>query len=94
MTIGSIVDTLIEAPIVSSFTRIGYEARRRADGRRSLDEYDLAGRVILLTGATHEPVEARGIYNERQGGSRSAAPVSLLGCPDTARTRSQDISRG
>ena len=47
-----VVDALIEAPVVTSFTRIGYAVRARLDGWRPLDEYDLAGRVIVLTGAT------------------------------------------
>ena len=52
MTGRSIADALIEAPIVTSFTRIGYEARRRLDRWSSLDDYDLSGQVIVLTGAT------------------------------------------
>ena len=47
-----IADALIEAPIVTSFTRIGYEARKRLDRWSSLDDYDLSGQVIVLTGAT------------------------------------------
>ena len=52
MTPASVLDALIEVPIIPSFTRIGYEARRRLEGWTPLDDYDLAGRVILLTGAT------------------------------------------
>ena len=48
----SIADSIIEAPIVTSFTRFGYEARRRLVGWAPLDGYDLTGRVIVLTGAT------------------------------------------
>ncbi|MSO79909.1 MAG: SDR family NAD(P)-dependent oxidoreductase [Acidimicrobiia bacterium] len=47
-----VADALIEAPVVTSFTRIGYAVRARLDDWRPLDEYDLAGRVIVLTGAT------------------------------------------
>lgn len=47
-----IADALIEAPIVTSFTRFGYEARRRLAGWTPLDDYDLSGRVIVITGAT------------------------------------------
>ena len=47
-----IVDALVEAPVVTSFTRIGYVVRSRLDGWRPLQGYDLAGRVIVLTGAT------------------------------------------
>ncbi|MEM9513287.1 MAG: SDR family NAD(P)-dependent oxidoreductase [Actinomycetota bacterium] len=48
----SIADSLIEAPVVTSFTRFGFEARRRLDGWAPLDRYDLAGRVIVITGGT------------------------------------------
>ena len=47
-----IVDALVEAPVVTSFTRIGYVVRSRLDGWRPLQGYDLSGRVIVLTGAT------------------------------------------
>jgi dehydrogenase/reductase SDR family protein 12 len=47
-----LVDTPIEAPVVTSFTRIGYAARRRLEAWTPLDEYRLPGRVIVLTGAT------------------------------------------
>ncbi len=48
----SIANAVIEAPVVTSFTRLGYETRRRLAGWSSLDEYDLSGRVIIVTGAT------------------------------------------
>ena len=48
----SIADAVIEVPIVTSFTRFGYEARRRLAGWTPLDDYDLTGRVIVITGAT------------------------------------------
>mgnify|MGYP001823402892 FL=1 len=48
----SIADALIEAPIVTSFTRLGYEARSRLEGWAPLDDYDLSGQVIVVTGAT------------------------------------------
>ena len=47
-----VADALIEAPIVTSFTRFGYEARRRLAGWTPLDTYDLTGRVVVITGAT------------------------------------------
>jgi dehydrogenase/reductase SDR family member 12 len=47
-----LVDAAIEGLVAPSFTRIGFEARRRLFGWRSLDSYHLAGRVIAVTGAT------------------------------------------
>lgn len=47
-----ITDTVLEAPIVTSFTKIGYAARKRLEGWTPLDSYDMSGKVVLLTGAT------------------------------------------
>jgi dehydrogenase/reductase SDR family protein 12 len=52
MNIRDIADAVLEAPIVPSFTKIGYYARRRLDDWTPLDEYDLTDKVIVLTGAT------------------------------------------
>ena len=52
MNLASFLDTVIEAPVVPSFTRLGYDARSRLDEWTDLDSYDLSGRVIVLTGAT------------------------------------------
>jgi dehydrogenase/reductase SDR family member 12 len=52
MNARGIADALIEAPIVTSFTRLGYETRRRLAGWAPLDGYDLTGRVIVITGGT------------------------------------------
>ncbi len=46
------IDRAIEIPIVTSFTNIGYAARRRLDRWTDLDDYDLSGRTIVVTGAT------------------------------------------
>ena len=48
----AIADALIEAPIFTSFTKVGYTARKRIEGWSSLDDYDLTGNVIVVTGAT------------------------------------------
>lgn len=52
MSLRGALDSVLEAPIFTSFTRIGYESRRRLDDWKPLDSYDLGGRVIVLTGAT------------------------------------------
>ncbi len=46
------LDAALEAPIVPSFTRIGYCARRALFHWKDLGDYDLAGRVMAVTGAT------------------------------------------
>lgn len=50
--VADIVDTVIEFPVVTSYTRIGPAVRSRLDHWTSLDSYDLTGRVIVITGAT------------------------------------------
>jgi NAD(P)-dependent dehydrogenase (short-subunit alcohol dehydrogenase family) len=52
MGAATILDGLLEAPIVPSFTRIGLETRRRLFGWRPVGSYDLTGRVMVVTGAT------------------------------------------
>ena len=47
-----IIDKAIEIPVVTSFSRFGFETRRRLAKWEPLDGYDLRGRVITLTGAT------------------------------------------
>ncbi len=52
MSARDIVDAVIEAPVVTSFTKIGYGLRQRLDDWTPLDDYDLAGQVMVVTGAT------------------------------------------
>ena len=47
-----VIDEALELPIAPSFTRIGYEARKRAFGWTPVDSYDMTGRVAVVTGAT------------------------------------------
>jgi len=47
-----IIDSVIEAPVVSSFTNIGYALRSRLDDWNDLDGYDLRGRTYVVTGST------------------------------------------
>lgn len=46
------IDALLEAGIVPSFTRLGALVRRRTGRWIDLDEIDLGGRTIVITGAT------------------------------------------
>jgi len=47
-----LVDAVLEAPIVTSFSNIGIAVRQRLEAWTPLDDYDLTGRVIVVTGAT------------------------------------------
>ena len=59
-----IADAVIEAPVITSFTRLGYAARRRMFRWRPLDTYDLTGRVIVVTGATSGLGRAAGLGDD------------------------------
>lgn len=45
-------DSLLEFPVVPSFTSIGPAVRSRLDGWTPLNQYDMTGRVVVLTGPT------------------------------------------
>lgn len=51
-SLADFADRSAEAFVVPSFSRLGYDLRRRLDDWRPLDTYDLTGRVVLVTGAT------------------------------------------
>ena len=51
-TVQHVVDSVIEAPVFTSFTRLGYDARSRLAGWKPIGDYDATGRVVLVTGAT------------------------------------------
>lgn len=52
MNADDVVDKLIEAPIVTSFTNIGYHVRSRIESWEPLESFDMAGRTVVVTGAT------------------------------------------
>ncbi len=52
MSAATVSDAILEGPIVPSFTRIGFDVRRRLFRWSELGSYRLAGRVIVVTGAT------------------------------------------
>ncbi|MDF2732094.1 MAG: dehydrogenase, short-chain alcohol dehydrogenase like [Desertimonas sp.] len=47
-----VVDAVLEGAVVPSFTRVGCAVRSRLDDWTPLAEYELDGRVVLITGAT------------------------------------------
>ena len=52
MNLRQAADSVIEAPVITSFTSLGYDLRRRLFDWTSTSSYDLTGKVIVLTGAT------------------------------------------
>lgn len=82
MSVAKVIDALLEGPIAPSFTRIGFEARHRLFHWSDVGSYDLAGRVIVVTGATSGLGRAAAEQLARDG----ATVVTLGRDPDkTAR---------
>ena len=80
MTFEHAIDAIIEAPVFTSFTRLGYDVRSRLAHWTDLSSYDLGGRVVLVTGATS------GIgFVAAERLARCGATVVLLG-RDRAKT--------
>ena len=68
------LDAALELPVFSSFTRLGYDARKRLDHWTPLDRYELTGRVMVVTGAS----SGLGLVGAEQLAS-CGATVVLLG---------------
>lgn len=84
-TIQRVVDTVIEAPVFTSFTRLGYDARSRLADWNPIGEYDATGRVFLVTGAT----SGLGLVTAEQLAAVGATVV-LLGRDESKTNRVRD----
>lgn len=82
MNVATLLDAVLEASVAPSFTKIGFEARRRLFHWESLDHYDLRGRVIAVTGATSGLGRAAAAQLARDG-----ATVIVLGRDATKAER-------
>lgn len=75
-----LADALLEASVVGSFTRVGYQARRRLYDWAPLASLRLDGRSAVVTGATSGLGRETALLLTRQG-----AAVTIVG-RDTERT--------
>jgi dehydrogenase/reductase SDR family member 12 len=67
MKSADLIDRAIEAPVVTSFTSIGYSLRKRIDRWTPLAHYDLRDRVVVITGPTSGLGEAAAEWFARLG---------------------------
>jgi NAD(P)-dependent dehydrogenase (short-subunit alcohol dehydrogenase family) len=67
VSLADFVDGVLEAPIVTSFTSLGFGVRRRVDDWRPLWDYDLRDRSIVITGPTSGLGEATAEWFARLG---------------------------
>jgi NAD(P)-dependent dehydrogenase (short-subunit alcohol dehydrogenase family) len=67
MTLADIVDRTAEMLVIPSFTRVGFELRRRLDRWEPLERFGMRGRVVAVTGPTSGIGEVAATALARQG---------------------------
>lgn len=99
-----IADIVIEAPVVTSFTKIGHAVRSRLDDWTGLDSYDLHGRTYVVTGSTSglgrfaaEQLAARGahvVVNGRSHESAKRVADEIMGATGSTEVSSSPCDMG
>lgn len=84
-----LIDDIVEATVVLSFTDVGPAIRARLFGWEDLDDLDLHGRVVLITGAS----SGLGLAAARQLGKMGATLRLLVRDEGKAESASESIVR-
>lgn len=83
-----LIDAALEVPVAPSFTRLGYDIRKATEGWSPLDDLDLGGRVVLLTGGTSGIGRAAAAQLARCGAS-----VTITGrSPERTKAAAAELS--
>lgn len=98
MNVADVADTVIEAPVITSFSRIGYLLRKNLDGWRPLWDYDLRDKTIAITGPTSGLGEAAAEWFARLGANlvliaRDSEKVASLARRLTEQAGNERISQ-
>jgi dehydrogenase/reductase SDR family protein 12 len=81
------IDGALELAVVPSFTRIGHDARRRLYDWRPIEDYDLSGRRVAITGAN----SGLGLAAARDLAGAGAEVIILGRSADKLRDARQEI---
>lgn len=92
----TLIDDAAEALVIPSFTRLGFQLRRRLYRWAPLDSYNLEGRVLLVTGGTSGLGEVAAEHLARLGGrvrllARNAEKAEAVGRRIAASTGNDDV---
>jgi len=97
MSGADVVDRALEATVVPSFTRVGSAIRARLEHWTPIERYDLAGRVIVITGATSGLGHAAAEILARDGATIEVIARSehkAVGVVDELRAVAPDCDHG
>ncbi len=83
-----VIDAAIEGPIITSFSKAGYMIRKSLGDWRPIEEYDLTGKVVAITG----PTSGLGLAATRQMAANGASIVMVARNPEKAASVRDEIA--